>query len=165
MGNDSRLEVLLRDTPWDRIVHWYGRATEFPDQARLVASGQADAAVFDQISNSIEHQDGVMQASPFMVAVLLECLREPNSDKPRILAVLQQVYNAVVSCGRAPFDNPELPLADELWPPFVDADTDAGLWEEFQGENFPYWQQHCCDEIKAARTLIGSFGDEAFIWS
>jgi hypothetical protein len=109
------LKTLLIETPWERIVHWYGRASAFLAQVRQIAAGEAEPHIYDEISQNIKHQDGVMQASPIMTKVLIELLYEAKSDKFRILEILKQVYDATKWLVAFPIESAETALEDELW--------------------------------------------------
>jgi len=162
----SRLETLLAETPWDRIVHFYGRASDFPEQVRLILSGEAGLSVYDEISRNIEHQDGVCQASPFMTEALIELLREDGTHHAAVLAILKRVYDAVrfqLTAFPAP-DEPELGLEDELWPPFISEEEDEMLWEEWDSANWPYWQRRC-HTLVCSETTRSILERESSRWS
>ncbi|MDR2565609.1 MAG: hypothetical protein LBC97_06035 [Bifidobacteriaceae bacterium] len=160
----AQLEACLASVPWDRLATFYGRATRFPEQARLIASGRADGAVFKEVADGIEHQDGVIQASPFVTRALIELLRAPKTDKAALVSVLEQVYRAAVfqTGPEAPApEEAEIPLEEELLGPFVSEDEDEIMWEEWNPANWLYWPRHCREAIEGARELIESFSGQS----
>ena len=155
----EKLQQLLNHTPWGRMVHWFGRATDFPEQVEKLLTNTDEKEIFGELSKNIEHQDGVFQATPYMAQALIELLKEPNTNKEGLLKILLQVYDAVkfqVEEQEEPEDE-EISLEDDLWPEFEDEDEDEMLWEEYEAVNFYYWQKHSYDAIVEAKELIKSF--------
>ncbi|MCL2091444.1 MAG: hypothetical protein FWH11_09545 [Micrococcales bacterium] len=143
----------------------YGRATDFPDMARKVADGTADEATFKTIRCSIEHQDTLWQASPYMTDVLIELLDHPEVDCAAVLSILKVVHKAAVNFypdSRA--DGREVPREHDLLPFLGEDDEDIVFERYFETENIEHgYYQHwrCLDSIVAARERIESFSDAA----
>jgi len=79
--------VGLNDIPWDRLVHWYGRATDFPTYFSDILSGEPErqTTAINKIGINIEHQDGIMMATPFTLIFLFRLLSFDNTNKKQIL--------------------------------------------------------------------------------
>lgn len=157
----EKLYQILINTPWSRIVHWFGRATDFPEQVNNLLSNKDEEQTYNEISKNIEHQDGAFQATPYMVQVLIELLEETQTNKEIILNLLYQVFQASSSflTGAGEAEKEEIPLSEDLWPEFESEDTDEILWEDFKAENYPYWQKHSLEFILDARNQIDYFAD------
>lgn len=157
----DKLKQILIDTPWSRMVHWFGRATDFPEQVNNLLSNKDEEQTYKEISKNIEHQDGVFQATPYMVQVLVELLEEERTNKEIILNLLYQVFQASSSflTGTRKPDKEEVPLSEDLWPEFESEDTDEILWEDFKAENYPYWQKHSLEFILKSQNQIDYFTD------
>ncbi len=88
--------VGINDIPWDRLVHWYGRATDFPAYFYDLLSGEPtrQKAAIDQIGINIEHQDGIMMATPFTLLFLFRLLSFDKTNKEQILSKILTVAKA-----------------------------------------------------------------------
>jgi hypothetical protein len=54
--------MIQTDVPWDRIVHFFGRATDVPTWGEDLAKPEHKRAE-DLLLRNLEHQDGVIQAN------------------------------------------------------------------------------------------------------
>lgn len=149
----------IDDIPWSRIVHFYGRATEIPDAIRDLASerhGEAEK----MLARNLEHQDGVIQATPLAVHFIAAALREGRvRDRESVERILGKVLagaefqlesnGAESGSARALED---VYAAEQLWPEFEDDDTDEELWEEWSqsDEDSRAWAALTVAEIRAS---------------
>jgi hypothetical protein len=122
--------------PWDRIVHWYGRATEVPDAVRRLGADDHEAAERFLLAN-LEHQDGVIQATPPAVRLLLRALREGAvRDPSAVRRILQRIeaaarFKAEVHRGQPAIADWSLYSEERLWPDFESEEEDEALWEQW----------------------------------
>jgi hypothetical protein len=144
---DKKLRKLLEEVPWGNIVHIYSRASDFPIQVENILAND-NIEVYENILENIEHQDGIQQATPFMLNVLLELLKY-NVNKFEILKICQIVWNAVIDFFRWPNRGQLIAstmqgMLDKkyLWPDYIDEYTDEVLWESIFPDNFYDWNFH-----------------------
>jgi hypothetical protein len=147
------------EIPWDRIVHWYGRATEVPETIRRL--GSPNVAVRqqarDNLVNWLEHQDGLCHATPFAIKLLMGAVQDAElPERAAVLTVLEPIAKAalfqLVGPGQPPRD---LKLADLLspnwlWPEFESDEAEEILWEE---RDFPY-EEFKAFQVLSARVLV-----------
>lgn len=62
----------IEDIPWDRIVHWYVRATDYPKYFELIKNGSLEEQEksLNEIQMTIEHQDGIIFVTPVALPFL-----------------------------------------------------------------------------------------------
>lgn len=155
----SRLEKMLSNTPWSRLTTCYGRATVFPEYVHKILKNEDDENPYKEILNIIEHQDTLYQATPSMVRILIELLKETKTDKSWLLAILYSVFRAAEFQleFRKPPSKKKAKLWDDLWPEFESEEIDEELWEDFTGEKIYFWHKFSANFIIAAYDLIKSF--------
>jgi len=137
----------MHSIPWDRLVHFYGRATDIPELIGKL-QGEQHAAVAEKLAYVLEHQDGVSQATPFAVAKIIEIYPslsfEQKSSINRLLTTIKKAAEFTVSSPAAPkdlFSISQLLQPRFLWPPYESEDADEELWEELdlgQKEYYSY---------------------------
>ena len=150
------LFVGVNDVPWDRIQHWYGRASNFPTLFKQLLSKDevVQKEAIDEIKNKIEHQDGVIMATPFTLLFLFRVL---TIDKKKIEKILNDILDTIlVSLQAAKFqmDNYEsisnkmitiyeLLSEKHLLPAFESEEQDEIIWEEYDySEEWYYWSYY-----------------------
>lgn len=93
-----------------------------------------------------------------MVQVLVNLLKEQNTNKEALLGILFRVFSAVERKleGQEAPKLQEIPLADDLWFEFAREEDDEVLWEDFDSNNSYYWQKNSFDTICDAEDLVRS---------
>ncbi len=165
--------VGLNDIPWDRLVHWYGRSTDFPAYFYDLLSDQPERqkAAIDKIGKNIEHQDGIIMATPFSLIFLFRLLSFDKTNRKHILdAILKVAKAAKFQLGL--YENQEIPdtinsikelLSEKyIWPPFESELQDDINWEEidYRSEHYYYCLKYTFDIINAFSCILTDFRDE-----
>jgi len=155
----------LDSIPWDRLIHFYGRASDIPAAIRELASSDARCRTkaHSTLTHNLEHQDGVLQATAFAVPYIVRMLAvEDVPDKCAIVSILRQF----LASARFQLEHHgRLPEAVALgyrghtatyWPEFVSEEHDEILWEESEpsSEEYTAWQQLTEQAIVDARGLV-----------
>jgi hypothetical protein len=144
---DGEITMTETDVPWDRIVHFFGRATDVPTWIEDLATPRHKEAESLLLRN-LEHQDGVIQATPVAVALMVESLREGRvQDRDAVRKILTGILEAArfqIEVHGRPLVTP--PLASVIapttwWPEFESDEVDEALWEEWSPseEEFVGW--------------------------
>jgi hypothetical protein len=135
----------MNQVPWNRIVHFYGRATEVPAAIEDLAT-ERHAAAEKMLLHNLEHQDGVIQATPIAVNFIVQALRE---GRVRDRAAVEDLLARILASARfqlegqgRPAKRPTLDTvlaAPNLWP--EDEGDDEVRWEEWsEGDvDFSAW--------------------------
>jgi hypothetical protein len=133
MGDDRDRLAGLDDAPWPRIMHFYGRASDVPLAIRALGGPGRESAI-RHLRRCLEHQDGVIQATPFAVRFILR-IREKDPEGVR------EIIEPIAAAARFTLANFAGPLPDAdwesllnedgLWPEFTSAQDDEILWEEW----------------------------------
>jgi hypothetical protein len=125
------------NVPWSRIVHFYGRATQIPKTIHDLASDH-HAAALEKLVGDLEHQDSVIQATPFAAYFLVRMLKDGSVRDPEgVRKLLQRIATAAREQRRghkseAILDWDALLSEERLWPEFTTEDDDEVYWEEWQ---------------------------------
>lgn len=132
MSDQSDVLAGMDDVPWDRLVHFCGRASDIPPAIRALGGAGREEAI-RHLRDCLEHQDGVIQATPFAVRFIL---RMRKQDPEGVQAIIQRVARAAEFMLRrraAPRGvGWDAMLAERyLWPPFISEFEDEMLWEEW----------------------------------
>jgi len=158
--------VGIDDIPWDRVVHWYGRATNFPAYFRDAVAGHlmAQKAAILNIGGNIEHQDGIIMATPFSLLFLFRLLGFRHEHRrlitEQILAVAKATRFQLEGFRnrekpQAPGDIRELLSEAQLWPPFVSEEQDEMNWEEYNfGPAYYSWLYYTADILLQCAVLL-----------
>ncbi|HEY8133869.1 MAG TPA: hypothetical protein VII12_18465 [Thermoanaerobaculia bacterium] len=153
----------LDSIPWDRIVQFYGRASNVPDAIRALSTKDPKrrAAAIEELRRCLEHQDGVIQATPIAVPFLISALESASGDPADLLELLTLLFDSATFQSE---DDPALtppPTLDELlaeeklWPPFESEDEDEALWEEPDVvDDVGEWAVLTAAQIRGARPLV-----------
>ena len=169
------LSVGLNDIPWDRLVHWYGRSTDFPAYFYDILSDQPERqkAAIDKIGINIEHQDGIMMATPFTLIFLFRLLSFNNTNKIQILEKILIVAKATKFQFEL-YENQEIPTTIDniqellsekyIWATFESELQDEINWEEYDyGNEHYYWLKYTFDIIKSFSLVLTRFTDKTEI--
>jgi hypothetical protein len=126
--------------PWNRVVHFDGRATEVPDW--VVALGRdGHRSAEEQLRRSLAREDRVIQATPLALRLMLGALR---FGLLRDAAAVREIGERIGAAARLQAETAErrgakatrpdwsLFREDRLWPPFVSAERDEALWAEWR---------------------------------
>jgi hypothetical protein len=126
----------IEHVPWHRLVHFYGRASDIPPAIRELGSPGREEAI-RHLRGCLEHQDGIIQATPFAVRFILQ-MRGENPDG------VQTILEPVVAAAQFTLKNAVAPLAQvswekclherRLWPEFISELDDQNLWEQWEPE-------------------------------
>ncbi len=160
----------VTDIPWDRLVHWYGRCTLFPSYFNDILSNDESkqTTAIQTLKLNIEHQDGIIMATPFTLLFLCRLLAFDIHRKELILETLLSVANAVrfqlefYSDQKIQYDtikDLQSLLADEyIWPSFESDDEDEMHWEEYdyQDEHLS-WLLGVVDILQTFSPLLQQF--------
>jgi hypothetical protein len=169
------LSVGLNDIPWDRLVHWYGRSTDFPAYFYDILSNQPERqkAAIDKIGINIEHQDGIMMATPFTLIFLFRLLSFDNTNKKQILDKILAVVKAtkfqfeLYKDQEIPttIDNIQELLSEKyIWASFENELQDEINWEEYDyGNEHYYWLKYTFDITRTFSFILTKFTDKTEI--
>ncbi|MBC7862751.1 MAG: hypothetical protein IAF38_07225 [Bacteroidia bacterium] len=165
--------VGLEDLPWNRLVHWYGRSTDFPDYfyELLADSHVRQKIAIREIGSNIVHEtDGIIMATPFTLLFLLRFL---SFDKTNKTDVLYQILD-VAKAAKFQFDfflgEPadikiecvqELLTEKHLWPKFESEELDKINWEKYSYNDVHYyWLKYTFEIIKTFSFILKEFKNE-----
>ena len=165
------LSVGLNDIPWDRLVHWYGRSTDFPAYFYDILSDQPERqkAAIDKIGINIEHQDGIMMATPFTLIFLFRLLSFNNTNKIQILEKILIVAKATKFQFEL-YENQEIPTTIDniqellsekyIWATFESELQDEINWEEYNySDEHYYWLKYAFDIIRTFSPVLRNLTD------
>ena len=164
-GAELRRIASMRDLdsiPWNRIVHFHGRASNIPAAIHALDSDDRKrrSAAIQNLRDSLEHQDTVIQATAVAVPFLVTRLEsfEDSSDLLDLLTVLFDAAAFQLANNSAPTPPPRLEdlLAEEKqWPPFDSEEEDEILWEDSGvTDDLPAWAWFTANEISSAREIV-----------
>ena len=92
MNSDKFInQIEIEDVPWDRLVNFYARSTNFPKLFYEIDNGNVES--LKEIKNSIVHQDTIMQVTPF--AILFLCKLFHKNKIAEVKVVIDLVLKAV----------------------------------------------------------------------
>lgn len=164
--------VGLNDIPWDRLVHWYGRSTDFPTYFSDALSGEPErqSTAINKIGINIEHQDGIMMATPFTLIFLFRLLSFDNIDKKQILDKILTVAKATKFQFEL-YENQEIPttihniqelLSEKyIWATFESELQDEINWEEYNySDEHYYWLKYTFDVIRTFSSILTNLTDK-----
>ncbi len=162
----------LYDIPWERLVHWYGRATDFPAFFFDMLSDDPEKkkTAIGKIEMNIEHQDGIMMATPFALLFLFRLMAFGQADKKQILKTILAVVKAA-EYQTGYYEGQEVErkishiqdLLDDqyIWPEFESEDQDEIHWEEFEyGDEHYYWLKYIFDITGAYAFTLTNLTDQ-----
>ena len=131
--NDKRdLLAGIDEVPWHRLAHFYGRAAEVPPAIRALGGPGREEAI-RHLHGCLEHQDAVIQATPFAVRFIL---RMRDKDPDGVRAIIEPIAAAEFTLKNARGPLPEVSwetvlAAGRLWPEFTSERDDEIRWEEW----------------------------------
>jgi hypothetical protein len=131
------LTVSMNDVPWDRIVHFYGRATDVPTAIVDLANDRHEQAE-NTLLHNLEHQDGVIQATPVAVTFILEALREGRvRNRDAVNSLLARILEAARFQVECHTRSGAIPTIESIiapgnwWPELESEEEDEALWDEW----------------------------------
>ena len=76
--NMKTTHLTIEEIPWARMVHWYGRASNYPKYFQQIRTGTEEQRniALDRIKNTIEHQDTIIQVTPIALPFIYQLLLE-----------------------------------------------------------------------------------------
>ncbi|MTG99283.1 GNAT family N-acetyltransferase [Myroides sp. BIT-d1] len=137
----NRSKIDFNQIPWDRLVHWEGRAHNIPALIQVIERGSTheQRMALVTLANQIEQKGGLVISTPIVVAYLLERLTVDSNNQDLILRVLLKVAKAIglqweVFINTTEFDG--LSFGEDiwsqhskyLWPPYLSQVEDDALW-------------------------------------
>lgn len=138
----------ISEIPWSRIVHSYGRATDYPIWFNHIKNGilEQQENALNNIKMTIEHQDGLTYVTPVFLPFVFELLFSTSDNKKGILEIIESVviatgfqYNYFEIDKTLPrLSVKELIKEEFLWPEFENENKDELLWEQYTYEP-QYW--------------------------
>lgn len=144
----------IQEIPWSRIVHWYGRATDYPKYFDFIHTGNAEQQqeAIAKIKTTIEHQDGIIYVTPIALPFIYDLLSKKSTDKKGLLEIIDAVLSAVIfqyeyfeiDHTLKKLTAKELIRDEFLWAEFIDENEDDFLWEEYSYEP-QYWLELTTD--------------------
>lgn len=165
--------VGINDIPWDRIVHWYGRSTDFPAYFYDILSNQPERqkVAIEKIGINIEHQDGIMMATPFTLIFLFRLLSFDNINKKQILDKILNVAKATKFQFQLYETRDTTPITigsindllseKYIWKKFESEEQDEINWEEFDySDEHYYWLKYTFDIIRTFSSVITQLTDK-----
>lgn len=177
-NSEFYLFIGINDIPWDRMVHWYGRASNFPELLKNLLS--EDLAIqqssINEIKNKIEHQDGIIMVTPFTLIFLFRTI---TIDKTKIDKIANDILDTILVCLEATkfqlkfYSNPpiegeiktiaELLSEKYLWKEFESEEHDEINWEEYDySEEHYYWLDYTIDIARFFTPVIDPFCTNKF---
>lgn len=137
---ERRLQFVHVDhIPWDRVVHFQGRATDVPDWIGQL--GRASHAAAEHRLRECLVRDGrIVQATPLAVRLILGAVRFGLLQDPAAVGAIVQEIGAAASrqveAGRRGGTRPprvdwSLFRNDRLWPPFESVGRDEAFLAEW----------------------------------
>ena len=167
--------VGISDIPWDRIINWYGRSSDFPYYFYDILSDDPERQKIgvNKIGITIEHQDGIIMATPFALIFLFRLFLFDKVNKKSILEKILIVTKATkfqfsfYRDKEIPTDIPYIyQLLEEkyIWPSFIDENQDDIYWEEYDysAEHY-FWLKYTIDIIRTFSFAFKNLDDEAEI--
>jgi hypothetical protein len=133
MNHDRDPLAGIDEVPWHRLVHLYGRALDVPPAIRALGGPGREQAI-RHLRGCLEHQDAVIQATPFAVRFIL---RMRDKDPDGVQAIIEPIAAAAeFTLKNAPAPLPEVSwetslAEDRLWPEFTSERDDEIQWEEW----------------------------------
>src|SRR5690349_8849347 len=135
----EQMDIL--DVPWNRVVHFHGRATDIPIAIRDLATERHKQAE-EMLARNLEHQDGIVQATPLAVYFIAAAFRDGAvRDRAAVEALLRRILAAAEFqlSSRAPKSSPatleSIIAPEKLWPVFKSDEEDEAIWEEWSPED------------------------------
>lgn len=119
--------------PWHRLVHFHGRASDVPPAIRALGGPGREEAI-GHLRGCLEHQDGVIQATPFAVRFILRMREKDPDGVQRIIEPIAAAAEFTLRNARRPLPEVswEASLAEgRLWPEFTSDRDDEIQWEEW----------------------------------
>ena len=147
----------IEDVPWNRIADFYGRASDIGAAINELNSDHHEQAE-KKLRERLEHQDGVVQATPIAVHFIIHMLASGNlRDREAVISMLRLFQSSAdyyLSLCESPVDASDwecvLGVA-YLLPIYSDDRTEAILWEEWDpGAEMDAWSKLTYDLIARA---------------
>jgi hypothetical protein len=133
--------VHVERIPWERVVHFRGRATHVNDWMGELF-GDAHASALGRLRSCLVRDDAIAQATPLAVRSLLGALRVGLLPDPgpveemvqRMRKAAGRVIEEQTASGAKPPPRVDWSLyhEDRLWPRFESAARDAALWKAWR---------------------------------
>jgi hypothetical protein len=139
----------MKQIPWDRIVHWFGRANTVPETVQRLWSVDSSIRQKAQadLAHWLEHQGGLSHATPFGIQLLIQALHDPKlPDRASVIAILEEIAKSALFQIEGPRYLPlsatiqDLISPKYLWPEFISEEEDEMLYEESDNEGFKLFQ-------------------------
>ncbi|WP_036709245.1 hypothetical protein [Paenibacillus pinihumi] len=154
------VNISVEHIPWQRLTASYARGGEIP--------GLLERRNYRELANLIEHQSTLWQATPWVIHVLLEQLRQrgaKNVEPDEIglyLAVASALEGKPLDAGDQVDDPAQLLSESYLWPESDEEDEAAWEEEEPQGydqASFFSYYYYSYLWLRQARPLLAAIRD------
>lgn len=134
----------IKDIPWDRIVHFYGRASAYPIHLNALKNGTNEQRnlALNEIQRTIVHQDSITHVTPIALFFIFQLIKADKTNKGYLLALILAILKATnfqnegAEANNKQQNTTVNDLLNEsfLWPPFVSDYEDEILWEDYNFE-------------------------------
>jgi hypothetical protein len=160
MDDDRDRLTGLDEVPWHRIVHFDGRASDIPPAIRALG-GPGRAEAIRHLCRRLEHQDGVIQATPFAVRFILRTREKDPEGVREIIERIEPAARFTLANFRDPLPDVDWDslLGEEcLWPEFTSELDDEIRREEWYPPPTEWigWSILTLREVEAAESLTGT---------
>lgn len=131
----------LSEIPFDRLMHFQGRATDIPSIISVIEHGEPHASrmALVTLANSIEQKGALIMLSPLLGSYLFYKLQQNGTNADLIVRIILKLAKAVglqweTFIGTTQFEGKQFSMSlyndqsDYLWPEFVDKQTDELSW-------------------------------------
>ena len=164
--------VGINDIPWSRLLHWYGRATDFPSLFNDILSGDPvkGLAAIETIAVNVERErEGIIMATPFAMIFLFRLLSFDPVNKEDILKQIYVIVDTTRNQWRQyegervqeEVKHPGEMLTDAfLFPAFISEEVDETLWDQYIiGNEHYYWLKFILEMVRCFSSVLKTCGE------
>ncbi|WP_010256288.1 GNAT family N-acetyltransferase [Myroides injenensis] len=121
--------------PWDRLVHFQGRAIDVPTIINVIENGNTSdqRMALVTLAGLIEHKGGVIITTPIVLHFLFKKLQTDQANKSLLLRIILKIAKAVAYQWEVFLDSNEFEgktFSSDIWKP-----TSVYLWEPYQSKD------------------------------
>lgn len=120
--------------PWDRLVHFQGRASDIPSIINVIENGNINEQrmALVTLAGLIEHKGGVIITTPIVLHFLFKKLQTDQTNKSLLLRIILKIAKAVAYQWEVFLNSNEFEgktFSCDLW-----KSSSAYLWEPYQNK-------------------------------
>ncbi|WP_267739816.1 GNAT family N-acetyltransferase [Myroides injenensis] len=120
--------------PWDRLVHFQGRASDIPSIINVIENGNINEQkmALVTLAGLIEHKGGVIITTPIVLQFLFKKLQTDQANKSLLLRIILKIAKAVAYQWEVFLNSNEFEdktFSCDLW-----KSSSAYLWEPYQNK-------------------------------